>query len=304
MSNNEMLKYLKIILEKYKLCNIEKCSELNNGFNRVVFDLNDEFVLKICINRNKEQGIKNEISFLKNNFNSYCPKLLFADSSKQDIPFIYTIEEKIKGKNLFNIWDKLNYQEKEIIISELVEILKKIHSVKCEVKHEQSEIIASFDKYLKECIEKNIFCKDEILYFNELVQYIKYYLKDAIYGFIHGDIHFNNVILSQDGLKLIDFECYAVAPIDKEFDSINRMVRNPRSFIINGDSNFNYNPNDYSIIMDLFKKFYPEICCQKEFENRLIIYDCLNSLKWISKFPEHQLYNDVLLKKSKELIKK
>ena len=129
-------------------------------------------------------------------------------------------------------------------------------------------------------------------------------LEDAKCGFIHGDVHFNNIILSQDGLKLIDFECYMVAPIDKEFDTINRMIRNPGSFIMNGESGFYYDPNDYLIIMDLLKEFYPEICCEKEFENRLLIYDCLNSMKWISKFPDYQLYNGILLEKSKKLIKK
>ena len=45
---------------------------------------------------------------------------------------------------------------------------------------------------------------------------------------------------------------------------------------MNGELGFYYDPNDYLIIMDLLKEFYPEICCEKEFENRLMIYDCLN----------------------------
>lgn len=304
MANNELLKYLSVILKKYNLCDINECSELKIGFNRAIFDLNDKFVLKICINQNEEQGVRNEISFLKNNSNLYCPNLWVDDDSKQLIPYVYTIEEKIKGQSLFNIWGKLNYQEKRGIVLNLAEILKKIHSVKCDIKYNPIEIIESFDNYLEKCIEKNIFSKEEIAYFGELKQYMKSDLEDARYGFIHGDIHFNNIILSQDGLKLIDFECYTVAPIDKEFDIINRMIRKPGSFIMNGESGFYYDPNDYLIIMDLLKEFYPEICCEKEFENRLMIYDCLNSMKWISKFPDYQLYNDILLEKSKKLIKK
>lgn len=61
MANNELLKYLSVILKKYNLCDINECSELKIGFNRAVFDLNDKFVLKICINQNKEQGVRNEI---------------------------------------------------------------------------------------------------------------------------------------------------------------------------------------------------------------------------------------------------
>ena len=153
MANNELLKYLKTILEKYNLCDINECSELKVGFNRAVFDLNDKFILKICINHDKEQGVKNEISFFKNNSSLYCPNLLAADDSKQLIPYVYTIEEKIKGQILFNIWGKLNYQEKRNIVLNLVEILKKIHSIKCDIKYNPIEITELFDNYLKKCIE-------------------------------------------------------------------------------------------------------------------------------------------------------
>lgn len=304
MANNDLLKCLKIILKEYNLCDINECSKLNTGFNRAVFDIYDKFVLKICINQEKEQSFRNEMLFFKNNSNSHFPKLLIADNSKKLIPYSYTIEEKIKGQCLFNVWSKLNYQKQRTIVLNLVEILKKIHSVKGEAKYSPLELIELFDNYLKKCIEKNIFSREEIAYFDELKKQMKCYLEDVRYGFIHGDIHFNNIILSQDGLKLIDFECYTIAPIDKEFDTVNRMIRNPGSFIMNGESGTRYNPDDYAMIMDCLKEFYPEVCCEKEFENRLIIYDCLNSMKWISKFPDYQLYNDILLEKSKKLIRK
>lgn len=303
MDNIGLSKYVEEILKKYKLCNMEKCSELNIGFNRAVFNLDDKFVLKICINPNKEQGVKNEISFFKNNFDIYCPKLIIADDSKQLIPYIYTIEEKINGCNLFDVWGKLNYQEKRNILFNLVEILKKIHNSVCASKYNVQEITTTFNIYLERCIRKNIFSSSEICYFEELQKNMKYYLENAKIGFIHGDIHFNNIILSQEGIKLIDFECYTIGPIDKEFDSINRMIRNPNSFVMNGNSNQYHNHYDYLMIMNLLKELYPEICSEQDFENRLLIYDCLNSMKWIATFPEHKQYHEVLFRDSKKLIK-
>lgn len=130
------------------------------------------------------------------------------------------------------------------------------------------------------------------------------YLNDVKIGYIHGDVHFDNIIISHDGLKLIDFECYSLAPLDKEFDSINRMIRNPSSFIVDDSLNLHYKKSDFKTIMTIFKELYPEVCKSKNFDNRLIIYDCLNSIKWIYHFPEHKLYYEVLFKNSKRLIKK
>ena len=103
-------------------------------------------------------------------------------------------------------------------------------------------------------------------------------------------------------MKLIDFESCSTSPIDKEFDSINRMVRNPNSFAID-NSNIVYKKEDYNMIMDMFKELYPELCNEEDFDNRLIIYDCLNSMKWINVYPDHEQYHKTLFNDSRKLIK-
>lgn len=129
------------------------------------------------------------------------------------------------------------------------------------------------------------------------------FLKNTKVGYIHGDIHFNNIFLTNVGIKLIDFENYGIAPIDKEFDTINRMVRNPNSFLSKSDTNQRQDSQDYIMIMDFLKELYPEICKQENYEDRLLIYDCLNSMKWIYYYPEYKPYNDILFNKSKKLFK-
>lgn len=50
-------------------------------------------------------------------------------------------------------------------------------------------------------------------------------------------------------------------------------------------------------------KNYSEVCNKDNFENRLLIYDCINSLKWVPIYPDYEQYNDILFNKSKKLIK-
>lgn len=307
MDKQKLYEYVLKIVHYYDLTNSSDIKVISSGFNRAVFDIDNKNVLKIWINHDKEKNIENEIKFHNNNKNNqrFYPNAIIMDDSKTIIPYVFIVEEKISGNNLFKVWKQLELEEKKIIISKLTDILKQIHTNKIDEDYSSFELINHYRLYFEKCKKENIFLKEEIDYLNLLESVLPFYLRNAKCGCIHGDIHFDNVILTQEKeLKIIDFECYGMAPIDKEFDSINRMIRNPNSFLSRQEKSIQYDKKDYSMIMDFFKLFYPSICADKDFENRLIIYDCLNSLKWISIFPDHQLYHDVLFKKSRELIKK
>ena len=272
------------------------------GFNRKSFSINNEYVLKICVDTNNEFKIKNEIEFYKKNGgNGFFPRLIAYDDSKSVIPFIYTIEEKIQGTLLFDLWENMNNSQRIDILNQLLAILKSIHKP-VEYKGDYADIVLDiYNKNLENCIEKNIFKKEEINYLENLKKIIINSFDDVKMGYIHGDIHFNNIIVNDSGIKLIDFECYKKAPIDLEFDSLNRMIRNPKSFVKNGESGIYYDPREYLMVMDFFKQAYPSICQREGFDDRLIIYDILNATRWISIFPEHQLYREVLFSDTKSL---
>lgn len=303
MKQIELIDSIEKIFNYYGLGIIKSCSELKQGFNRSVIDINGIYVLKICVNQENELGIKREIEFYKHNQCIYFPKLIVSDTSKKILPFIYTIEKKINGKNLFDIWLNIDQKEKEEILCKLVEILKKIHKPVSSKEYNILEILEKFDTLCKKNIAKNIFSLEEIRYLRELKNYIEYYLKNVKIGYIHGDLHFNNIILTNDEIKLIDFENYGIAPIDKEFDTINRMVRDPNSFLSKDNVSAYHDPQNYRIIMDYLKFAYPEICNQENYSDRLLIYDCLNSLKWIYYYPDYERYHDVLFRKSKRLLR-
>lgn len=301
-SEDELMRYVSLICEANGLGTIQSCKRQNLGFNRVVFTVNDAYVIKVCINHDKEQGIKNEIQYYEENPNYFNPKLIFYDLTKKTIPYIYTIEEKINGDNLFNTWGNLDENAREKCLHELVEILKILHKPITNESANIDNLLAKYDFYLERLKKSRMLPSQKIEYLNLLKNSIPPYFRDAKFGYIHGDIHFNNLIYCADGLKLIDFECYDKGPLDKDFDSINRMARNPNSLIKKGLQS-PVNPDDYMTIMPFLKQHYPEICGNINFDNRLLIYDCINSLKWLSVYPEHKPYHDILFDKSKKLIK-
>jgi len=303
MNNEEtLINYVIEICNKNGLGMVWSCKRQNIGFNRIVYNVNDMFVIKICVNYEKEPGIINEIKYYINNPNYFNPKLITYDITKETIPYIYTIEEKINGNNLFNVWGNLNETQREHCLDELVQILKIIHEPAVQKNKAIENMLLKYDEYLNRVKLSDLLSSDKIHYLNELRNIFVFYFENTSFGFTHGDIHFNNIIYSDEGLKIIDFECYDIAPLDKDFDSMNRMVRNPNSLIKKGLQS-SVNPKDYERIMPYLIQNYPEVCQSNDFENRLLIYDCINSLKWLKVYPEHKPYHDILFTKSKKLIK-
>ena len=292
----------------YKICKlngineIKSCFRLNLGFNRIIYDVNDRFVVKISVNEEREYEIINEVNLLKSNHKDYMPTLYSFDLSKTMIPFMYTIEEKIKGYNLFDVWSNIDDNTRKFYLSNLIEIMRDMHQQTDCKELVLTKMMDEFDEYISKIKDKKILTSEKINYLNLLKSSLPLYFENAKFGNIHGDIHFNNLLVTDNGLKLIDYERYDVGPLDREFDPINRMVRNPNGLIKKGVQSL-VNPKDYEMIMPYLIQNYSELCLDENFYDRLLIYDCFNSLRWLMLYPDHKQYQDILFDKSKKLIR-
>ncbi len=293
----------KTIFEINNLGVINSIEKINIGFNNSIYCVNDEYIIKICKKEEKEKGIKQEIDFYQYSVHNFHPKLIASDLTKKEVPFIYLVEESIEGINLYDVWTKLSNSQKKEILIQLLGIMKLLHKRRINNKEGLFKIMKSYSNYLEKAKTSSLFSQSQVEYLQELELVIPQYFSKADFSYIHGDIHFNNLILDNGGkLKIIDFENYAGFPKDKEFDSISRMARQPKSYRQNGNNNLLISEN-CSEILPFFKENYKEVCNVPSFNERLLIYDCLNSLKWIFKYPEHEVYHNILFDKSKRLIK-
>ena len=159
---------IKIVFRYFNLEEVKEIIKLKKGFSRLVFSVNDKYVIKICVNQAKENQMQNEKDFYINNKAIYTPNLIIFDDSKKILPYIYSIEQKINGKNLFELWPKFNQTSKERFLDELVKILKLIHQPIIINDEKRLEIISKFNLLLDKCISKNIFSCDEIKYLKQL----------------------------------------------------------------------------------------------------------------------------------------
>ena len=275
-------------------------TEINAGFNNDLFDVDNKYVIKICAN-NMEDEFKKESRFYIQNCNSkHIPKLYKYDNSKTIINSVYEIIEKIEGKSLYYYWYKMNENEREETIKELINILKEIHN---------SSVDRTYDwvKYIKEKMlnyyekVKNYFSAEEQELIEKSFKEYDKYLSENQFSFIHNDLHFDNIIKNEKGLFLIDFNDAMVAPIDYEFRILYMCKDTPWKWA-NIEMDPYQKPEDYKNIDIYIKKYYEDFSKIEYIDKRMIIYRVLNDIGLLSRFDNDELKENVL-KYSSDLVK-
>lgn len=279
--------------------------QINSGYSRMTFMINDRYILKIVNNPVKDNDTIKEVNFLLNNDNlEFIPKVIFSDFTKKSFPYAFYLERKINGESLLLKWPLLKENEKQQILVQLLEKLDKLHSLDYNSHFDNNcldLLLKEYDNYLNKIIESNILNKEKIYYLYELKNIIPKVFEGAKTGLIHGDLHFNNILVNANNeISIIDFEKIKRSFVERELDPINRMSRNPNSF--NTNSEIILTDYDFRNIMNFIKNNFETINNDK-IDDRLLFFDCLNSLMWLEKYPKYELYNDILFNKSRKLLR-
>lgn len=293
------------IIEKKLNEKITSIKQITSGYSRIIYQINDKYILKIVTNPIKDNSTIKEVKFLLNNNTlEFIPKVIFSDFTKKSFPYVYYLEKKINGESLLLKWPLLKESEKHQTLVQLLEKLEKLHSLDYNSHFDNNcldSLLNEYDNYLNRIIDLNILNKDKIRYLYELKNIIPNLFEDAKIGLIHGDLHFNNILVNDDNkISIIDFEKLKRSFVVRELDPINRMSRNPNSY--NTNSKIVLTAYDFRNIINFIKNNLEAINGNK-FDDRLLLFDCLNSLMWLEKYPKYELYNDILFNKSKKLLR-
>ena len=276
--------------------------KINTGFTNTLYNVNDLYIIKVCTDINNEEKFKKEISFYNaNTDNSLIPKLYVSNIDKSDVPYMYEILEKIDGVSLYDVWYKLDESEREEIIKQLCEAMKKFHSNKGKaydwVKRTSDLFIGLYDK----AKGSKLFSNEELMKLNEAYLRFPELLKSDEFVLVHNDLHFDNVFYKDGKIKLIDFERSVYAPKDFELDILYRMIRKPWKFA--SEENEQYTKlSDYENIMTYIEKYYPELVHTENLYKRLAIYDIVYFLKQYVNAPQYEELKEDVLKATEIVI--
>lgn len=264
--------------------NVEK---INIGFTNTIYNVNDSFIVKICNDIDNEDKFKKEIDFYKANAtNNLIPKLFYSNTEKLDIPYFYEILEKVDGLTLYNVWHTFSEKQREDIIRQLCDAMKQMHSNIGEsydwIKYNKDK----FNSLFEEAKNKSLLNEEEIEIIDSAYSLFDKYIESDEFVLIHNDLHFDNILVNDGKIKVIDFERSMYAPKDFELHILYYMIRQPWKHA-NEECEKYTKVEDYKNIMGYIEKYYPEIINIPNLYKRLAIYDLIYEFSHFVKFSNH-----------------
>ena len=256
-----------------------KFEKINVGFTNTIYIVNENYVVKICINPDNEKNFEKEINFYKANVgNNLIPKLYYSNVERDAVPYYYEIIEKLEGVSLYNVWHTLNESQREDIIKQLCDAMKQFHSNVGESYDWTKKTSELFNNLYDKAKELNLFDNEEQELIDNAYSKFDKYLETKEFVLVHNDLHFDNIFYNDGKIKLIDFERSIYAPRDFELDILYRMIRKPWKFASEETEEYT-KLEDYEYIMKYIEKYYPELIHIDNLYKRLAIYDMIYYLK-------------------------
>ena len=271
------------------------------GFTNELYNIDNKYIVKICNNEENEINFQKEIEFYNaNKYNILIPKMYYVDTTKSIIPYYYEILEKVEGQSLYNVWHKLTNKERESIIEKICSAMKKIHSSVGYIYDWSKKIKNDFMLPYSKLRNNNYFTESECNLIDNAYSKFDLYLDSDDFVLVHNDLHFDNIFMKGEDIKIIDFERSLYAPRDFELDIIYRMVRKPWKFA-SDEAEKDVKKEDYDKIIPYIQKYYPEMFIVPNLYMRLAIYDMVYNMNQLINYPNcEEVKNDLL--KSAELL--
>lgn len=270
--------------------------KINVGFTNTLYKINDSYIVKICTDIDNEEAFKKEIAFYSSNKdNTLIPKLYYSSTDKKDVPYFYEILEKINGVSLYNVWHTYTEKQRENIIKQLCDAMKQMHNIKGKRYNWPEYMKKKFNLLYEQAKKLNIFNDEEQGLLNQAYSSFDKYLESNEFVLVHNDLHFDNILVDNGKIKIIDFERSMYAPRDFELDIFYRMIRKPWKFASEETEKYT-EISQYSNIMLYVNKYYPGLINTPNLHERLRIYDMVYFLEQLIEHPElDELKNDVLI---------
>ena len=285
----------------YKLGANPVIERINIGFTNELYKV-DHHILKIYARpQTGEKSLDRETRYLKSLYKTVLvPKLIAADKSHQLIDKPFIIYEAIAGEPLGGRWHSLTDQRRQQIIKDVCRQLRLIAATDplpklASNKTWQQQMMDAIFEYLGQARQKRLLTESVISEAEDFVRQYAAVLKPETLGLMYWDVHLDNLIVD-DADKLVgivDFEHVDVVSIDFVLTIIRQLVRYPH-LSLSEDQEYLADKKDYQHLMEWFGQFYPELFDFPELERRIDLYELIDILRLLPRFPNTRQLHDRL----------
>lgn len=289
------------------LGNINSLEKVEVGFTNKVYIINNNIIIKICEDESNQKNFEAEV-FLYKLFQDQIPvpKIILFDKSKKVYKKFFMIYPKIEGENLYTQWHLLTNKQRKKIIKQLCGILKIINKTppvefvkKFNGKNPISwhdKVINNIQNSLKKVAKNKLLPPELIKIIKKFINENHLVLNEQNLALVYWDAHFDNILVQ--GTKIVgilDFERTDVSSIDFGLDIIKRMVEYPKKYMSEKFEKF-AKKEDYALLLEWFREFYPELFQFKDLEKRLALYALEHDLDTLIWYPNSSQVKQMIAK--------
>ncbi len=267
---------------------LKKITPIEIGFTNKVYKINDDLILKIY--RSKTSFI-NEKSILQSDFDIKKPKLIAANPDEN-----YIIMEFINGVSLGQIWHKASETQRESLIKQISENLKKINQIPVKFfancgKNWQEILNEDLKDHWQFLREKNVFNDDQISRAEKFWKENRQLFENENPVPVFWDVHFDNFIVDENFnlLSQIDFEEIWLAARDYPLFMLEKMIHEPKLLLSENDEKF-ADKKDYKNLKKYYQKHYPEMFDFRNLDRRVQVYHFMDMLHLLKKYPADKVF--------------
>lgn len=277
------------LLEQAGIFNISTISKIAVGFSNDVYDINDQYILKISRSKAYNQNIKKDICYCRLFKNQLpVPQMIYEGKSESQGGRNYFIYHKIKGENLYNLWHICTENQKRGYIRQICEMLKIINQAERDKTLKSwKEIISSKINSKLEQIKNRGHLPDKIISLvHDFIETVR--LDDQNMALINWDLHFDNFLVKDHQIVgFLDFENVITASLDYQMTLVKRMVRNPVKYASDHAARL-VAKEDYKNLIDEYQEFYPEMFDFTDISKRIRLYAIEHCLGDLCLFPDNE----------------
>ncbi len=260
-------------------------NRINSGFSHEVHRLNNDLVIKLFNYPKKSEKFTTELAMLSSSLPFLKPKLIASYKAVSDLERSYIIMSYVDGISLGSVWHKANNIQRESLIKGIASNLRMINQVDISaLKLEKSEpwhisLPKGGNKLAKRLLKKSIIdIKMAKKIKTTLERSAKFLITNKLYP-VYWDIHFDNFIVNEDFelQAIIDLENVELTSLDYPLFVVQKLTDQPHKYLREEDEKY-AKIEDYSKIIEWYKKHYPEMFGFKHLKRRIKTYQLLDEL--------------------------
>ncbi len=184
----------------------------NNGWDNFVVKVDETYIFRFSRNEDSYRTLKMENEILKE-LNHILPETIkvpkFIYQNFESEPFVGY--EMIKGEFLTQeLYEKMTVKQRENLVEDMAEFLNLLHGI--DVNQIELDVIEPISNYQ---MRYNEFQKNCFFYLNQheqnlMIDLFESYFQDKrmtnyVPAVIHGDLSFKHMIVTENGIGIIDF---------------------------------------------------------------------------------------------------